>query len=188
VLLLQHLAVTFASQSIVKERRSGAIELFRVAPISPLETLLGKYLSYLGFTALLAGLITGLIVPILKIPMLGSWPAYALVLLVTLFTALGAGFLISLVSQTDTQAVQYAMLLLLASVFFSGFFLDLRQMVEQARLVSWALPATYGIKLLQNVMLRGLPAVRTLLIGLGGMGVGLFFINWLGLEFLMRRE
>jgi len=34
VLLLQHIAVTIASLSIVRERRSGTMELFRVSPIS----------------------------------------------------------------------------------------------------------------------------------------------------------
>ncbi|HLO28238.1 MAG TPA: ABC transporter permease, partial [Anaerolineales bacterium] len=34
VLLLQHLSITFASLSIVRERRSGMMELFRVAPIT----------------------------------------------------------------------------------------------------------------------------------------------------------
>src|SRR5687767_4892917 len=52
VLLLQHLSITFASLSIVRERRSGIIELFRVAPISAFETLIGKFLSYLLFEML----------------------------------------------------------------------------------------------------------------------------------------
>jgi ABC-2 type transport system permease protein len=34
ILLLQHLSVTFAALSIVRERRSGAMELFKVSPIS----------------------------------------------------------------------------------------------------------------------------------------------------------
>ena len=48
--------------SIVRERRSGIIELFRVAPISAFETLIGKFLSYLFFEILLAGVITFLAV------------------------------------------------------------------------------------------------------------------------------
>ena len=61
--------------------------------------------------------------------MVGNWVNYAIVLLTLLFTALGLGFLISLLAKTEMQAVQYAMLLLLGSVFFSGFFLDLAQFV-----------------------------------------------------------
>jgi len=179
VLLLQHLSITFASLSIVRERRSGIIELFRVAPISAFETLIGKFLSYLLFETLLAGVITFLAVWLLKVPMFGHWTSYALAVIVLLFTSLGVGFLISLISQTDTQAVQYSMLLLLASIFFSGFFLDLRLMWEPMKALAWSLPATYGIRMLQDIMLRGASAPAILLYGLALIGVGLFLVDWL---------
>lgn len=184
VLLLQHLSITFASLSIVRERRSGIIELFRVAPISAFETLIGKFLSYLLFEILLAGVITFLAVWLLKVPMFGNWINYAFAVVVLLFTSLGVGFLISLISQTDTQAVQYSMLLLLASIFFSGFFLDLRLMWEPMKILAWSLPATYGIRMLQDVMLRGASAPSMLLYGLALIGVGLFFLDWL----ILRRR
>jgi ABC-2 type transport system permease protein len=38
VLLLQHFSITFASLSIVRETRSGIMELFKVAPITAFET------------------------------------------------------------------------------------------------------------------------------------------------------
>src|SRR6266496_3078577 len=78
VLLLQHLSITFASLSIVREIRSGIMELFRVAPITAFETLLGKFLSYLLFEILLAGVITALAVWVLKVPMHGYWGTYVL--------------------------------------------------------------------------------------------------------------
>jgi ABC-2 type transport system permease protein len=188
VLLLQHLSITFASLSIVRERRSGIIELFRVAPISAFETLIGKFLSYLTFEILLAGVITVLAVWLLKVPMFGNWWSYSLAVIVLLFTALAVGFLISLISQTDTQAVQYSMLLLLASIFFSGFFLDLRLMWEPMKVLAWSLPATYGIRMLQDIMLRGAEAPTILLGGLALIGVGLFFIDWLILRNRMEGQ
>jgi ABC-2 type transport system permease protein len=184
VLLLQHLSITFASLSIVRERRSGIIELFRVAPISAFETLIGKFLSYLLFEILLAGVITFLAVWLLKVPMFGNWINFAIAVIVLLFTSLGVGFLISLISQTDTQAVQYSMLLLLASIFFSGFFLDLRLMWEPMKALAWSLPATYGIRMLQDIMLRGATAPPPILWGLALIGIGLFFVNWL----ILRRR
>jgi ABC-2 type transport system permease protein len=188
VLLLQHLSITFASLSIVRERRSGIIELFRVAPISAFETLIGKFLSYLTFEILLAGVITVLAVWLLKVPMFGDWLSYALAVIVLLFTALGVGFLISLISQTDTQAVQYSMLLLLASIFFSGFFLDLRLMWEPMKILAWSLPATYGIRMLQDIMLRGAAAPALLLEGLALIGLGLFIVDWLILRSRMEGQ
>jgi len=184
VLLLQHLSITFASLSIVREHRSGIIELFRVAPITAFETLVGKFLSYLLFEILLAGVITFLAIWLLKIPMFGSWINYAIAVVILLFTSLGVGFLISLISETDTQAVQYSMLLLLASIFFSGFFLDLRLMWQPIKVLAWSLPATYGIRMLQDVMLRGASVPPLMVEGLALIGIGLFLVNW----FILRRK
>ena len=188
ILLLQHLAVTFSALTIVREQRSGSIELFRISPLSSFETLLGKYLSYLIFGTILGGLITATVILALKVPMLGSWVNYAIVLLTLLFTALGFGFLISLLAKTEMQAVQYAMLLLLGSVFFSGFFLDLRNLWEPVRVVSYLLPATYAIQLLQDIMLRGNALDPLMFIGLLGIGILMFFIAWNMLYRRLQKE
>jgi ABC-2 type transport system permease protein len=178
VLLLQHFSITFASLSIVRETRSGIMELFKVAPITAFETLLGKYVSYLFLEIILAGIITALAVWLLKIPILGRLQDYALAVVILLFTSLGLGFLISLISETDTQAVQYSMLLLLASIFFSGFFLDLRLMKEPITFLAWSLPATYGIRMLQDIMLRGSSVPQLVFLGIASIGIVLFLIDW----------
>jgi len=188
VLLLQHLAVTFSALSIVRERRAGTMELFRISPLAPIEILIGKYWGYLLYGTVMAAAITVTVIFLLKVPMSGSWLNYVTVILALLFTSLGIGFLISLISGTDTQAVQYTMFFLLASVFFSGFFLDLRNLWEPVQVVSWMLPATYGIRLLQDIMLRGASANPILLLGLLGLGAGFFLITWLLLRRQMRQE
>jgi ABC-2 type transport system permease protein len=186
VLLLQHVSITFSSLSIVREKHSGIMELFRVAPIKAFETLVGKYFSYLFFEAILAGVLTALAVWLLRIPILGSLQDYALAVVVLLFTSLGVGFFISLISQTDTQAVQYSMLLMLASIFFSGFFLDLRLMRSPITVIAWSLPATYGIRMLQDIMLRGSSMPLLVFLGIAGMGILLFLINWILLRKIME--
>jgi ABC-2 type transport system permease protein len=178
VLLLQHLIVTFAGLSIVHERRAGTMELFRASPISAFEVLLGKYVSYLAVGIIAAVLITALSIWILGVPMLGTWLDYSATVIVILFTSLSAGFLISLVSANDTQSVQYGMLLLLASIFFSGFFLNLNQMWPPMRKFAFILPATYAIHILHEVMLRGHPIPLLYIIGITGIGLILVFLDW----------
>ena len=184
VLLLQHVSITFASLSIVRETRSGVMELFKVAPITAFETLVGKYVSYLFFEIILAGVITALAVWFLKVPILGHLLDYVLAVVILLFTSLGVGFLISLISETDTQAVQYSMLLLLASIFFSGFFMDLRLMREPVTVLAWSLPATYGIRMLQDIMLRGSALPLLVFLGAAAIGSVLFLIDWM----LLRKK
>jgi len=187
VLLLQHLTLTFAALSLVRERRQGALELFRVSPLTAAETLLGKYLSYMVVGAVLGGVLTLLLVYVLGVPMVGSWAAVALSLGGLLLVSLGVGSIISLLARTETQAVQYSMIVLLTSVFFSGFLLSLNLLAQPVRLVSWLVPATYAIKLLQDVMLRGTLSEPLLVVVLYAGGLVLFLISWRMLRGQMAR-
>lgn len=182
-LLLQHLAVTFAALSIVRERNVGTMELFRVSPLSAAEALFGKYISYLLFGGVIAAILSALLVFGMHVPMLGNWWYFALVIAAVLFTSLGIGFAISIVSQTDSQAVQYSMIVLLASVFFSGFIMSLDMLLPSVRIISWLLPTTYGTLLLRDIALRGVDPNWMLLGGLIAIGLVLMFISWR----LMRR-
>jgi len=184
-LLLQHMAVTLAALSIVREVRGGSIELFRAAPISALETLLGKTISFLLLTGALAAVLSALVIFGLRVPMFGAWPDYALTLAVLLFTSISLGFAISVISETDTQAVQLAMIVLLASIFFSGFFIALHRLADYVQVVSWLLPATYGTALLKEIMLRGWALNWLLLGGLLLLGVLFFAFSWYRLRRLM---
>jgi len=182
-LLLQHLAVTFAALSIVRERNVGTMELFRVSPLSAGEALFGKYISYMLFGGVIAAILSALLVFVLQVPMLGNWWYFVLVIAAVLFTSLGMGFVISIVSQTDSQAVQYSMIILLASVFFSGFIMSLDTLIPSVRVISWSLPTTYGTLLLRDIALRGVDPNWALLGGLTAIGLVLMFISWR----LMRR-
>jgi ABC-2 type transport system permease protein len=177
-LLLQHLAVTFAALSIVRERNVGTMELFRVSPLSAAEGLFGKYMSYMLFGAMIAAILSALLVFTLHMPMLGNWWNFTLVISGILFTSLGIGFAISIVSQTDSQAVQYSMIVLLASVFFSGFIMSLDMLSEPVRIISWLLPTTYGTILLRDIALRGSIPDWTMLGGLFAFGLVLMLISW----------
>ena len=155
-LLVQHLAVTFAALSLVRDRELGLFELLRVGPLSSVEILVGKTIAYL-----LVGLVVGVgllaaSVQLLGVPLAGdaAWAVGSIALV--LLASLSLGLLISLVSGSETQAVQWSMLTLLAGLFFGGFFLDLDGLLYPVKALSWLLPVTYGIRLLQDVMLRGI--------------------------------
>lgn len=182
ILLLQHVMVTLAALSIVRERRSGTMELFRVSPIRAGEVLIGKYLSYLLIGAVIVAALGALMIYGLRSPNLGSWLNVGIVVFLVMFASLGVGFFISLVAGTESQAVQYSMIYLLLSVFFSGFILDLQYLVYPVKVVSWLLPATYGTQLLQNIMLRGGWFIQSHVINLSLIGLAMLLVSW----FLMR--
>ncbi len=154
-LILQHIAITLGALSIVREKERGTLEMFRVAPVSSPTIILGKYLGYTAFLALLAGALAGLLAA-LGTPMQGSIPQLAGLLTLLILASLGIGFLISCLSNTDGTAVQLSMLMLLVSIFFSGFFLPIDNFTPIVQKAALLIPLTHGIQGLQNIMLKGI--------------------------------
>jgi ABC-2 type transport system permease protein len=165
-LLLQHVALTFAALSLVRDRRTGLFELMRVGPLSSVEIVVGKIFAYLLVgsvvgAAIVAGAVFGL-----GVDLQGSVAWVAVVGVGLLLAALALGMLLASFARTESQAVQFAMLALLGGLFFSGFLLPVDDLAYPVRLVSWLLPVTYGIDALQDIFLRGVAPERTTLIGL----------------------
>jgi ABC-2 type transport system permease protein len=179
VLMLQQFGVAFGALSFVRERQLGITDVFRVAPVNAGQAVVGKYLAYLLVGSAIGAVLTALVVTALDVKMGASIGDIAIVMLLSLFASIGLGFVISLASSTDAQAVQYTMILLLASLFFSGFFLSLGQLGDVARVVAYLLPVTYGMRLLRDVMLRGAPLDPVLIAGLAAFGVCMFVLAWL---------
>jgi ABC-2 type transport system permease protein len=186
-LLLQHLAVTFAALSLVRDRELGLFELLRVGPLSSWEIISGKTIAYL-----LVGMVVGVglleaAVHLLGVPLIGAVLWVLVVFVLVLLASLALGTLISLISKSETQAVQWAMLTLLAGLFFSGFVLSLDGLTYPVKVISWLLPVTYGIRVLQDVMLRGQDPSTTDLIGLGALILGYGTVAVLVLRRQLRR-
>ncbi len=155
-LVLQHIAVTLAALSLVRERLLGAFELFQVAPVTLLEVLLGKYAGYTLFVAIIAVVLVALMgLPPLSVPFLGSYLLFGGFVLLFTLASLGIGFLISAWASSDSQAIQVSMLVLLMSIFFGGFFLPLENFRPAVQAVGFLLPLTHAIKGFHAIMLGG---------------------------------
>jgi ABC-2 type transport system permease protein len=176
-LVLQHMGVTLTALSMVRERLSGAMDIFRVAPVRALEILVGKYLAYAFFNLSIAALIVFLLVGVLHVPMQSDPGRVAIVVALLSFASLGLGLLISTLVDSERAAVQFSMLVLLASVFFSGFVLPLDQFITPLRYAAYTLPVTHGIQLLQDYMLRGSTNEAWELYALLAIGMVLFIVT-----------
>ncbi len=154
-LVLQHLAVTLVALSLVRERTSGIIEMYRVAPVNAWEVLIGKLLAYLFVGGLIATISVALLQGAFNVPMLGDFGLLAGTIGLVLLASLGLGLAIAVISDSERQAVQLSLLVLLASVFFSGFVLSISEFTAPVRALAHALPVTNGIQLIQDIMLRG---------------------------------
>ncbi len=182
-LILQHLAVTLVAMSLVRERTSGVIELFRIAPVSTSEVLVGKLLAYGLIGGAIAALTVALLVLGLGVPLIGQVGFVALAIALLLVASIGLGLLIAVVSDSERQAVQLSLLVLLASVFFSGFVLPISEFSEPVRALAYTLPVTHGIRLLQDFMLRGGTNQVWEFLALGAIALVTLVLAW----FLLRR-
>jgi ABC-2 type transport system permease protein len=177
-LLLQHMILTFAAMSLVTDRTLGMFEVFRVGPVDATRVMAGKYLSFMLVGAAVAASLMALMVWALELPIRGDVAWVAVGLGGLLAASIGVGLTLALLARSDVQAVQFAMLALLASLFFGGFFLDLEAFDYPVKLVSWVIPVTYATRLLRDVLLRGVdPSVFDLL-GLAATTVGFAAAAW----------
>jgi ABC-2 type transport system permease protein len=94
---------------------------------------------------------------------------------------------VALLSDTDRQAIQVSLLILLASVFFSGLALDLEQFSAPVRVIGGLLPVTQAGTLLQSLLLRGDASEAWRMTLLAVMAGGLFVVGWITLRRQMVR-
>ena len=173
-LVIQHLAVTLTALSMVRERLSGQMDRFRVAPVTSMELLVGKYVAYAVLSLAVSAIVGVLLVGVLGVPLLGSVGLLIGIVLLLTFASLGYGLRLSLIADSERQAVQLSMLILLASVFFSGFVLPVSDFAQWMQYIAYILPVTHGIATLQELMLRGAVVHPWMLGALLAIGVILY--------------
>jgi ABC-type multidrug transport system permease subunit len=141
-LILQLITVTLMASTLAREREAGTLFQLMVTALRRREIVLGKVLPYLAIS----------IVLILFIILLTAWHfqvqfndpgALALICFLFLLCSLGLGLLISAISRTQTQAIQFSVFFLLPVFVLSGAFAPLEQLPEPIRYISELFPLTH---------------------------------------------
>ena len=151
-LVLQHMAVTLIALSIVRERASGALDRFRSSPMRATEVVAGKVAGVRAARQLhRRDLRLAARVRARRADARGARGRSRSSSACCSLASLGLGLLISVVSDSERQAVQLSLLTLLASMFFSGFVLRISEFQPAVQVAAYALPVTHGISLLQEL-------------------------------------
>jgi ABC-2 type transport system permease protein len=114
------------------------------------------------------------------VPLATAGWMYVVTVVLVILASLGLGFAISSISQTDNQAIQYAMIVLLVTILFSGFIIPLDRLLEPVQALSFLLPATFGISALQDLVFRGTAAAPAVLAGLVAYTLLAGVVAWWG--------
>ena len=155
VVVLTFTLIQFTAGSIVKERELGTLEQLQVTPITRAQLIVGKILPFvlIGYVQLTLLVLT--MAWLFDIHIAGS--VAALYIFTGLFIAavLGLGILLSTIAQTQTQATQLSMMILLPFVFLSGFIFPIGGMPTFFQYLTLLVPANYAVQIIRGLVLRG---------------------------------
>ena len=154
--LLMMICALMTSVTITREKEVGTLELVLTTPIRPYQVIIGKVLPYIAIAFLECLSIVGFSHFWFGVPVEGSLLLLLGLTFGYLFCALCIGITISAAVKTQQVAMSMAMVTtLLPSVMLSGFIFPVDSMPLPLRLVSRALPATYYLKIIRGIMLKG---------------------------------
>jgi ABC-2 type transport system permease protein len=152
---LQIATVFATAMSIVRERERGTLENLLVSPLSRWGLMLGKLVPYLCVSMTMALFLLVILRWVFFIPIRGSLVTLFLAVFLFIFALLSLGLLISTKAQSQMEALQMTMTLLLPSIFFSGFIFPRETMPWIFYAISTVIPTTYFIELMRGIILRG---------------------------------
>jgi len=168
--------VAIMSQAVVRERARGTLEQMLVTPLTRGEYLLGKITPY----ALIATIQMAFVAAVgrlwFRVPFNGSFFTVALGLVIFMFTSIGLGLLISLVSRTQAQAQQIMMFVLIPVIVLSGFMFPIESMPAEIVPLTYLIPLRYALVVLRGAFLKGasIPDMAVPLSAMVGFSVLIF--------------
>jgi ABC-2 type transport system permease protein len=142
---------------IAREYENGTMETIRSLPIRAEEFLTGKAIPYffIAMTDVFVAMLMGQF--LFGVVMKSSFWLMVLATTLYLCVALGLGLLISIVTKSQLVANQIAILVTyLPSLLLSDFVFPVANMPKFIQLVTYIVPATYYIDILNGLYLRGL--------------------------------
>jgi len=170
--------MTGLPHAISYEKDMGTLDGMLVAPINRLSIILGKVLAQTT-----RGMVQGFIILLLAVLLFGvviygNILLVIFLLLLTVFSFVGLGILITSFTENEETASMVMMTIMFPMMFLSGVFFPIQQMPWYMQDIAHCLPLTYATTALRKVMVlgSGVTAILTELMVLIGFGVVMLLI------------
>jgi ABC-2 type transport system permease protein len=165
--------MTGLPHAISYEKDMGTLDGMLAAPISRLSIILGKVTAQT-----IRGMLQGFIILLLAVVLFGVVIEGSILLVIaliilTVFSFVGLGILITSFTDKEETATMVMMTLMFPMMFLSGVFFPIQQMPWYMQDLAHILPLTYATTALRKVMVLGadVPAVGIEILILVGFGV-----------------
>jgi ABC-2 type transport system permease protein len=154
--IMMAICALMTALSVSKEKETGTLEQLISTPISSLELILGKLLPYVVVGLADLALVVGAGVIIFQVPFRGSYLDLLIVSFIFLAGTLSWGLFVSVISKSQLQASQIAVLsAFLPSFLLSGFIYPIENMPPALQMITYIVPARYFVEILKGLFLQG---------------------------------
>jgi ABC-2 type transport system permease protein len=153
--------MTGLPHAISYERDVGTLDGMLVAPTSRLSIILGKVMAQTVRGMVQAAIIFAIAIGLFGVVIYGNPLLVIALVLLTVFSFVGLGILITSFADREETATMVMMTLMFPMMFLSGVFFPIQQMPWYMQDVAQILPLTYATTALRRVIVlgAGLPAV-----------------------------
>jgi ABC-2 type transport system permease protein len=154
-MLVAVVTMLLSSMAVVREKEIGTIEQVVVTPITKGEFILGKTIPFILMGYANVAIVAFVAVRWFAIPIQGSLGLLAFSTGLFLMSSLGAGLLISTVSNTQQQAMMTAFFVIFPCMLLSGFSFPIDNMPVAVQYITLINPLRYYMIILRSIFLKG---------------------------------
>jgi ABC-2 type transport system permease protein len=147
--------VMMTGLAMTRERERGTMENLLATPAQPLEVMTGKIVPYIFIGLIQISIILLAAVYLFGVPFVGSIAVLYTVALLFIAAQLTIGITISSLAQNQLQAMQLTFFYFLPTMLLSGFMFPFQGMPGWAQFLGGVLPATYFMRLVRGILLKG---------------------------------
>jgi ABC-2 type transport system permease protein len=154
-IILTMTMVMMTGLAMTRERERGTMENLLATPARPIEVMTGKIVPYIFIGLIQSTIILLAAITLFGVPFVGSALVLYAVSLLFIAATLTVGITLSSLAQNQLQAMQLTFFYFMPSILLSGFMFPFRGMPDWAQWLGNLLPATYFMRLVRGILLKG---------------------------------